>query len=129
MNCHQRIRPDSARLLPVRESFATSDPVEWIKVHDLPDYVYFNHSAHVTRGIGCVSCHGRIDQMEVVYQEEPLSMSWCLDCHRAPERHLRPPSEVTNMSWKPPGDAVAYGTRLRAENNINPSTDCSTCHR
>jgi menaquinone reductase, multiheme cytochrome c subunit len=129
MNCHERVHTKSTKLLPIRESAATNDPVPWVKVHDLPDYVYFNHSAHVTRGVGCVSCHGRVDQMEVVYQHEPLSMSWCLDCHRAPEKNLRPPSEVTNMAWQPPGDAQEYGAKLREQNNINPPTDCSTCHR
>ncbi len=127
MNCHQRVRTKSPKLAPVRESFATGQPVEWLKVHDLPDYVYFNHSAHVTRGVGCVSCHGRVDEMDVVYQHEQLSMGWCLDCHRAPEQHLRPPSEVTNMQWEAP--EAGLGARLREQNNINPSTDCSTCHR
>ncbi len=129
MNCHARIWTKSPKLEPVRESWRTGKPVEWIKVHDLPDYVYFNHSAHVTRGIGCVTCHGRIDQMAVVYQHEPLSMGWCLDCHRAPEKNLRPPSEVTNMTWTAPGDPIAYGKMLREKNNINPPTYCSTCHR
>jgi hypothetical protein len=129
MNCHTTIWTKSPRLLPVRESSATNKPVEWIKVHDLPDFVYFNHSAHVVRGVGCVSCHGRVDQMVEVYQHAPLSMSWCLQCHRAPEPNLRPPEEVTNMTWTPPGDPVAYGKMLREKNNIAPPTDCSTCHR
>jgi hypothetical protein len=129
MNCHRLVRKDSPKLLPIRESHATGQPVEWIKVHDLPDYVFFNHSAHVTRGVGCVSCHGRVDRMEKVFQKEPLSMSWCLDCHRAPEKNLRPPAEVTNMNWTAPGDPVAYGAQLREQGNINPPTHCSTCHR
>lgn len=130
MNCHQRIRTTSPKLEPVRRSYETGRSVEWIKVHDLPDYVYFNHSAHVTRGVGCVSCHGRVDLMEEVYQKEPLSMGWCLNCHRAPEVNLRPPDQVTNMTWTAPGgDAFAYGKQLREKNNINPPTDCSTCHR
>lgn len=129
MNCHKTIWTKSPKLAPVRESYATGKPVEWMRVHDLPDFVYFNHSAHVTRGVGCVSCHSRIDQMEVVYQANTLSMSWCLDCHRAPENFLRPPEEVTNMTWVPPEDQVTYGKKLRAKNNINPPTDCSTCHR
>jgi hypothetical protein len=129
MNCHTTIWTKSPRLLPVRESSATNKSVEWIKVHDLPDFVYFNHSAHVVRGVGCVSCHGRVDQMVEVYQHAPLSMSWCLQCHRAPEPNLRPPEEVTNMTWTPPGDPVAYGKMLREKNNIAPPTDCSTCHR
>src|SRR6476620_11064566 len=129
MNCHARIWTKSPKLAPVRESFATNLPVQWVKVHDLPDYVYFNHSAHVTRGVGCVSCHGRVDQMEEVFQKEPLSMGWCLDCHREPDKNLRPPEEVTNMAWTPPegADPLEYGKMLRAKNNINPPTDCSTC--
>jgi menaquinone reductase, multiheme cytochrome c subunit len=129
MNCHRLVRKDSPKLLPIRESHATGMPVEWTKVHDLPDYVFFNHSAHVTRGVGCVSCHGRVDRMEKVTQQEPLSMGWCLDCHRAPDRHLRPPAEVTNMNWTAPGDPVAYGAQLREQGSINPPTHCSTCHR
>jgi hypothetical protein len=131
MNCHETVHTKSEKLAPVRESWATNQPVEWLKVHDLPDYVYFNHSAHVTRGVGCVSCHGRVDQMEVVYQKEPLSMSWCLQCHRNPEPSLRPPEEVTNMTWAPPDgqDPIEYGKMLREKNHLNPPTDCSTCHR
>ena len=129
MNCHSKVRTDSQKLLPVRESFSTGEPIEWIKVHDLPDYAYFNHSAHVTRGIGCVSCHGRVDQMEEVYQHEPLSMSWCLNCHRAPEKQIRPPSEVTNMNWVAPGGQEEFGRKLVEQNQIHPPTDCSTCHR
>jgi hypothetical protein len=131
MNCHARVWTKSEKLAPIRASLESGNPVEWIKVHDLPDYVYFNHSAHVTRGIGCVSCHGRVDEMEEVYQHEPLSMGWCLNCHREPEKNLRPPEEVTNMAWTPPEgtDPLEYGKMLRAKNNINPPTDCSTCHR
>jgi len=127
MNCHARVKTQSPKLEPLRQSWAKGTAVEWVKVHDLPDYVYFNHSAHVRRGIGCVSCHGRVDQMPVVTQQEPLSMGWCLDCHRAPENHLRPTSEITNMGWHAP--IPQFGAILRKENHINPSTDCSTCHR
>jgi menaquinone reductase, multiheme cytochrome c subunit len=131
MNCHEMVHTKSDKLAPVRASWETNEPVEWVKVHDLPDYVYFNHSAHVTRGVGCVSCHGRVDQMEEVHQVEPLSMSWCLQCHRNPEKNLRPPEEVTNMTWAPPDgqDPIEYGKMLREKNHLNPSTDCSTCHR
>jgi hypothetical protein len=131
MNCHQRVRTKSAKLEPVRDSWATGAPVEWVKVHDLPDYVYFNHSAHVTRGVGCVTCHGRIDEMPEVFQKNTLSMGWCLDCHREPWANLRPPEEATNMKWTHPDgeDPVAYGKALAAKNNLHPSTDCSTCHR
>lgn len=129
MNCHKQIRAESPKLLPIRESYATGMPVPWVRVHDLPDYAYFDHSAHVSRGVGCVSCHGRVDKMDVVSQESPLTMSWCLDCHRHPERALRPVDQVTNMTWVPGEDQNTVGTRLREANNIHPSTDCSTCHR
>ncbi len=130
MNCHNSVRADSNKLIPVKESFATGMPVEWIRVHDLPDYVYFNHSAHVQRGIGCVSCHGRVDKMEVVYQAETLSMGWCLDCHREPEKHLRDVSEITVMDLQlTKEEQLIKGNKLKDKYNINPSTDCSTCHR
>lgn len=129
MNCHSGIYPESPKLVSVRESFATGMPLRWIRVHDLPDYVYFNHSAHVRRGVGCVECHARVDKMEEVYQAESLSMSWCLDCHRAPETRLRPVEQVTNMGWEPDEDRAILGARLRERYNINPSEDCSTCHR
>jgi len=129
MNCHSKVRANSEKLIPVRESYATGMPVPWIRVHDLPDFVYFDHSAHVRRGVGCVSCHGRIDTMEVVYQAEPLSMGWCLECHRSPEHHLRPVEFVTQLDWVPEEDQSALGSRLRETNNINPPTDCNTCHR
>ncbi len=129
MNCHTNIRAQSDKLAIVRESYRTGLPVRWVKVHDLPDYSYFDHSAHVTRGVGCVECHGRVDKMEVVYQAEPLSMGWCLDCHRNPDPHLRPPEYVTVMDWRPEGDPVELGRKLREERGINPSEDCSTCHR
>ena len=129
MNCHSMIRANSEKLIPVRESYATGMPVEWIRVHDLPDYAYFNHSAHVRRGIGCVSCHGRIDTMEVVYQVEPLSMGWCLECHRNPERHLRPLDTVTQMDWVPEEGQEVVGARLAEMYDINPPVDCNTCHR
>jgi len=131
MNCHSSIKADSELLAPVRESFETGMPIEWVRVHDLPDFAYFDHSAHVMRGIGCVSCHGRIDQMgpEGVTQVEPLNMGWCLDCHRAPEEHLRPIDTVTLMDWLPEDDQVSTGLRLIEEYQIKTSTDCSTCHR
>jgi hypothetical protein len=134
MNCHTNIRANSAKLLPVRESYSTGLPIPWVRIHDLPDYVYFNHSAHVNRGVGCVECHGRIDKMEVVYQAEPLSMGWCLECHRNPEPRLRPVEFVTQMDWQPQdGESrEALGARLREEYGIRPSSyleDCSVCHR
>jgi hypothetical protein len=129
MNCHQNIAPQSRKLLMVRETFASGDPVPWVKVHSLPDYVYFDHSAHVTRGVSCVTCHGRVDQMEQVYHAEPLTMAWCLDCHRNPDPHLRPPEFVTDLDWVPEDDALEMGRSVREELNINPPTSCSTCHR
>ncbi len=129
LNCHATITPDSAKLLPIRQSAADGNPVHWVKVHDLPDYVYFDHSAHVSRGVGCFSCHGRIDKMEQVAQVHTLSMGWCLECHRHPEPQLRPQEFITKMDWIPNEDPEVLGARLRLENNINPSTDCSTCHR
>lgn len=132
MNCHANIRNDSEKLTVVRDSFKSGKPVEWIKVHDVPDFVYFNHSAHVNNGIGCATCHGRVDKMgpEGVIQEKLLTMAWCLDCHRNPEKHLRPLSEITNMSYsKSPEEQAALGAELRQALNVNPSTDCSTCHR
>jgi len=129
MNCHQGIFATSEKLAPVRESRATGMPIEWVRVHDLPDFVYFNHSRHVNSGISCVSCHGRVDRMEVVYQDKPLHMGWCLDCHRNPEKHLRPVEFVTDLGWQPDEDQLTLGARLRKEYDINPSTDCSTCHR
>ncbi len=129
MNCHTTIRGQSEKLEPVRESYRTGLPVRWVKVHDLPDYSYFNHSAHVRRGVACVECHGRVDKMEVVYQVEPLSMSWCLDCHRNPDTRLRPVEYVTVMDWQTDEDRAVLGKRLREQYDINPREDCSTCHR
>ncbi len=129
MNCHAKIRAESPKLVVVRESWATGLPVPWVKVHDLPDYAYFNHSAHVRRGVGCVECHGRIDKMEVVRQHAALSMGWCLDCHRNPDARLRPKELVTKMDWEPAESREALGRRLREAYGIAPSQDCSTCHR
>jgi hypothetical protein len=128
MNCHSMIHTESAKLEVVRESYETGEPIPWVRIHDLPDYAYFNHSAHVNRGVGCASCHGRIDKMEEVWQHEPLSMGWCLECHRAPEQHLRPQSEITNMAWAP-ANQLELGAELAERNGINPPEDCSSCHR
>lgn len=129
MNCHKLILPDSEKLLPVRESYKIGIPIEWVRVHMLPDYAYFDHSAHLRAGVGCVSCHGRIDQMEKVTQAKPLSMSWCLDCHRDPAPNLRPPEEVTNMRWTPPEDQLERAAQQIKELEIDPPVDCSGCHR
>lgn len=129
MNCHNLVKRDSEKLAPIRESFASKRPMEWIRVHKLPDFAYFNHSVHIHAGVGCVTCHGRIDRMEVVAQAQPLSMSWCLDCHRNPEPNLRPVDEVTNMEWKPPKDPLALAARIGRERHVAPPVDCSGCHR
>jgi hypothetical protein len=129
MNCHHRVKEKSALLAPVRESYETGKPVPWVNVHVLPDYVYFNHSAHVNAGVSCVSCHGRIDQMVEVKQVQPLNMGWCLECHRKPEAHLRPVEFVTKLDWKPQGNPVELGEQIRKAKNINPPQNCSGCHR
>lgn len=129
MNCHSAVRKESKKLLPVRESYETGKPVEWLKIHKLPDYVYFNHQAHVTSGVSCVSCHGRIDQMVEVRQVEPLNMAWCLACHRDPAPNIRPANLVTKLDWKPEGDPRKLGEELIAAKNIHPPMNCSGCHR
>jgi hypothetical protein len=129
MNCHASIATNSAFLQPVFESHTTGKPIPWVRVHDLPDFAYFDHSAHVNRGVSCKQCHGRVDKMAQVYQVESLRMGWCLDCHRDPEKSLWPVEQVTNLAWTPQEDPEAMGRRLRDEMNINPRTDCSTCHR
>jgi hypothetical protein len=130
-NCHRLIWNDAPMLAPVRESFRTGQPLAWNKVHDLPDFVYFNHSIHVAKGVGCVSCHGRIDRMKLVYQAQSLQMAWCLECHRNPEKNLRPKSEIFNMAWEAK-DQNALGAELRKEYGLRTTfalTNCSTCHR
>lgn len=129
MNCHKLIKPDSEKLAKIRESWETQTPMQWIRIHELPDYVYFDHSVHLRAGVGCAGCHGNINQLEVVKQNKPLSMSWCLDCHRNPDMHLRPVSEITNMYWSPPDNQMELAKTIRAEKDINPNTDCSACHR
>jgi hypothetical protein len=129
MNCHSQIWSDSPTLEAVRESFRTEKSIEWVKVHDLPDFVYFNHSAHVNQGVGCTTCHGRVDQMPLMWQEASLTMEWCLDCHRQPERYLRPREQVFNAAYEPPADQLALGRSLVKEYGIHPRTSCSTCHR
>lgn len=129
MNCHSQIWADSPTLEPVRASFKTDTSIEWTRVHDLPEYVYFNHSAHVTKGVGCTTCHGRVDRMPLVWQEKSLQMEWCLECHRHPEKYVRPKSEVFNVAWEPPADQIAKGLELVRQNAIHPRTSCSTCHR
>ena len=102
MNCHTQIKAQSPKLEPVRQSWKSGQPVPWVRIHKAPDYVYFNHAVHVNRGISCVACHGHVNRMQVVWHDKPHSMGWCLECHRAPENHLRPLDQVTNMDWEPP---------------------------
>ncbi|MFH5831545.1 cytochrome c3 family protein [Halalkalibaculum sp. DA3122] len=128
MNCHNQIdsqRPEEIQ--KIRDSWNSGEPIEWVRVHNLPDYAYFSHEAHVNVGVGCESCHGRVDKMAVVSQEEPLSMSWCLDCHRAPEQHLRPVEEVTTMGYEVENQAE-LGKKLIAKHNIHAPTNCQGCH-
>ena len=128
MNCHTVVHPQSLDLAPVRESWATGASIPWVKVHQLPDYAHFSHAVHTNRGVGCETCHGRIDQMDVVRQVEPLSMGWCLECHREPELYLRPNDEVTTMGYVQSSDYVARNVeRIRTE-GIQPPTNCSACH-
>lgn len=131
MTCHSQIWADSPKLALVRESYQTGTPIPWIKVYDLPDHVYFNHSIHVAKGVGCETCHGRVDTMPLTYKATSLQMSWCLDCHRAPEKYLRPQEEVLTMGWTPPEPQLALGARLVEEYNVHVKqlTDCSVCHR
>lgn len=129
MNCHHLIRRDSPALAAIRASASTGRRMEWVRVHDLPGYAYFDHRPHLRAGVGCATCHGRIDQMEVVAQQQPLSMSWCIDCHRDPDPYLRPADEVTNMDWSPPRDQLEFAARVRAEKRLAPPVDCTGCHR
>ena len=129
MNCHGEIFANSPFLAPVRTSFATETPLRWTRVHDLPDFAYFDHSIHVNKGVGCSTCHGRVDRMPLVWQEKSLQMEWCLECHRAPERFVRPQSEVFNAAWEPPADQIEQGRKLVQEYGLKPRTSCSTCHR
>jgi hypothetical protein len=158
MTCHSQVQKDNPKLEPLRQAWASGQPVPWVQIHKTPDFTYFNHSAHINRGVSCVSCHGRVDQMDVVYQAQPLSMKWCLECHRAPEEHLRPLDKVTDLGWQPPtnGSALAaalgvdpaelklkpdtnltpknaqlvMGTFLKEKRGVHPpDSNCAGCHR
>ncbi len=129
MQCHSQVWADAPMLAPVRDSWATGQPLRWRRVHDVPDYVFFNHSAHVNAAVGCETCHGRIDQMPLTYQQNSLLMEWCVDCHRNPAPNLRPREEITTMGYRPVKDQAALGAELMKAYNVNPSTSCSTCHR
>lgn len=147
MNCHKAIRPNSDKLQALRDSYGTGDPalagkpIPWNRVHMLPDYVYFNHAAHVNASVSCVECHGNINRMDNVFQTQPLNMAWCLQCHREPESKLRPLDQVTNLEWQPdvisgtyadmtiPQARAELGKKLKEQYHVNPNTDCVTCHR
>jgi len=131
MTCHSQIRVGAPALEVVQASWDEQRPIEWNRVHDLADFVYFNHSAHVNNGVGCSSCHGAVDEMGGIWKNEPLTMGWCLECHRAPEENLRPRSEVFNMDYVAPADQLALGTELVEAYHVNTDKllDCSVCHR
>ena len=138
MSCHSQIQKDNPKLEPLRKAWATGEPVQWVQVHKAPDYVYFNHSVHINRGVSCVSCHGRVDQMDVVYHAESHAMKFCLDCHRAPESGLRPLDEVTNLGWTAPTKGkeskqqaqLDLGNELKNQRGVNPPvSNCAGCHR
>ncbi len=132
MNCHSQIWAQSPYLEPVRASYRTGESLQWNRVHDLPDFVYFNHAIHVNKGVGCETCHGRVDQMPLMWQAAPLQMAWCLDCHRNPEKYLRPKDKVFTMGFIPAEDQLTMGRRLRKEYGLRSEallTTCSTCHR
>jgi hypothetical protein len=131
MTCHSQIWNESPMLEPIRQAYRSGVAIQWTRVHDLPEFVFFNHSIHVKKGIGCASCHGRVDQMPLTWQVHSLHMRWCLDCHRAPERYLRPLDQVYNMSWEPPPDQLERGRALieHYQINVHQLTDCVMCHR
>jgi Cytochrome c7 and related cytochrome c len=129
MNCHSQIWSQAPILEPIRASFREDKPMRWVRVHDLPDFVYFNHSIHVKKGMGCETCHGRIDEMPLTLQENTLQMEWCINCHRNPEKYVRPRSEIYTMGYKPPVPQSVMGMQLVKEYGIRGNTSCSTCHR
>ena len=129
MNCHSQIWSNAPILEPVRASFRDDTPMHWIRIHDLPDFVYFNHSIHIKKGMGCETCHGRIDRMPLTRQVSSLQMNWCINCHRHPEEYVRPRAEVFTMGYTPPEPQDVIGPQLVAEYQIAGNTSCSTCHR
>jgi NAD-dependent SIR2 family protein deacetylase len=132
MNCHSQLWTTAPILEPVRASLRENKPLHWTRVHDLPDFVYFNHSIHVKQGVGCATCHGRVDKMPLMYQHANLQMNWCINCHRHPDQYVRPRDQVFNMAWERPADDPGLGERLVKEYKIasvRQLTSCSTCHR
>jgi len=132
MSCHAQVWNKSPYLAQLRQAYFTDQPIPWVRIHNLPDFVYFNHSIHVAKGVGCVTCHGRVDYMGAIEQYAPLTMGWCLDCHRNPKPNLRPQEFITSMTWQPPKDpqeAQALADKLAKDNDVHSRTSCSTCHR
>jgi hypothetical protein len=128
LNCHSQVFAEAPFLQPVKASFENGRPLAWNRVHDLPDFVFFDHSIHVNKGVGCTTCHGPVDRMPLMWQEQSLQMEWCLDCHREPERFVRPRSAVFDVRYQPPPDQLELGRKLVAEYEIQRLTSCSTCH-
>lgn len=134
MSCHSQLWTDAPMLAPVRESMASGKPLQWQRVNQVPDFVFFNHSIHVQKGIGCSTCHGRVDEMPLTWKAHSLYMRWCVDCHEAPERNLRPKDQIFNMKWEPPPDQLERGRELLSTYNISKVRlsqlkDCGMCHR
>lgn len=129
MTCHSLIWTDAGLLEPMRESFRTNEPVRWTRVHDLPDFVYFDHSVHIAKGIGCSSCHGPVDTMPLVYKQETLTMGWCLSCHKDPTPNVRDREDITNMAWMPRDVTEEHRAELCERNDVRSLTNCSVCHR
>ena len=129
MTCHSQIWTNSTMLEPVRASYSSSKPISWTRVNAVPDFVYFNHSIHVAKGVGCTTCHGPVAEMNITWRGQTLYMRWCLECHNAPEKYLRPRSEVFNAFYQPPSDQLALGRRLMKEYKVLKLTNCTTCHR
>jgi hypothetical protein len=129
MACHSQIWLNSPTLEPVRESYSADTSIAWTRVNAVPDFVYFNHSIHIAKGVGCTTCHGPIGEMNITWRAQSLYMRWCLDCHNAPEKYLRPRSEVFNAFYEPPKNQLALGQALAKEYKVQKLTDCATCHR
>lgn len=130
LGCHGQIWHDAPLLEPLRESFFYDQPIRWNRVHGTPDFTFFSHQIHIHRGVGCSSCHGRVDEMAVVFATQSLQMHWCLDCHREPERYLRPPDKITDMDWNPPPlEQRRIGLEIKERLRIAPPTNCTACHR
>ena len=129
MNCHSQIFSNAPFLEPVRASYVSNKPLRWTRVHDLPDFVYFDHSIHIIKVVGCTTCHGQVDKMPLMWQASTLQMSWCLDCHRNPERYVRPREAVFRVDYQPPSNQLELGKQLVADYQIQKLTSCSTCHR